>query len=187
MILIVGAHHDVVHVANEAGHHDQRHMHDDEGKEAEHRQEVNGARRLPAAKQLRVPVEAIDCSRRHGDTGQDRQRAEDKDDGEIGDLLQRVVAVKSIELRRKVERRIVYPCVPGLQQHKRRLGNEPPPLLGIEQHDDEEETREDEAVNVEKVPRAGDADGMPVARRGNDGRDVARIVLRGPEPIRRNL
>ena len=60
VILVVGAQHDVVHVANKAGHHDQRHMHDDERKEAEHREEVNGARRLPAAKELRIPGKAID-------------------------------------------------------------------------------------------------------------------------------
>ena len=30
VILIVGAHDDVVHIANEARHRDQRHMHDDE-------------------------------------------------------------------------------------------------------------------------------------------------------------
>ncbi len=142
---------------------------------------------MPAAKELRIPGEAIHSSGRHGDTGQDGQWAEDKDDGKVGDLLQRVVAVESVELRRQVECRIVYPGIPGLQQHERRLWNEPPPLLRIEEHDDEEDARDDEPVDVEKMPRAGDADGMPVAGRGNDGRDVASIVLRGPEPIRRDL
>jgi len=75
-------------------------------------------------------VKVIDCRRRHGDAGEDCRWAENKDDGEIRDLLQRVVAVKSIELSRQVECRIVYPGVPGLQQHQRRLGYEPPPLLG---------------------------------------------------------
>ena len=49
----------------------------------------------------------------------------------------------------------MYPCIPGLQQHQRRLGNEPPPLLGIKEHDDEEDARDDEAVDVEKVPATG--------------------------------
>jgi hypothetical protein len=39
-----------------------------------------------------------------------------------------------------------------LQQYQRRLGNEPPPLFRIEEHDDEEDTRNDEAVDVEKMP-----------------------------------
>ena len=129
MTLIVGAHHDVIQVANEAGHYYQRHVHDDEGKETEHGEKVNGARRLPAAEELRVPVKPIDGSRRHGDTGEDCRWAENKDDGEIRDLLQRVVAVKSIELSRQVECRIVYPGIPGLQQNQRRLGYEAPPLF----------------------------------------------------------
>src|SRR6185437_3400076 len=111
VVQIVGAHHDVIHVANKAGHHDQRHMYDDEGKETEHREEVNRARGLPAAKHLRIPVEVIDCRRRHGDTGEDCRWAKNKDDGEIGDLLQRVVSVKSVELSWQVECRIVYPGV----------------------------------------------------------------------------
>lgn len=38
--------------------------------------------------------------------GEDCQRAEDEDGGEIGDLLERVVTVVSVELRRQVECRI---------------------------------------------------------------------------------
>ncbi len=83
-----------------------------------------------------------------------------------------------------MERRIVHPCIPGLQRYQRGLRNQPPPLLRIEEHKDEEDARDDKPVNVEKVPRAGNADGMPVALGGNHGRDIARIVLRGPDPIR---
>src|SRR6185437_11403202 len=93
----------------------------------------------------------------------------------------------SVKLRRHVESRIVYPCIPGLQNHERRLGNEPPPLLRIKQHDYEEDAREDKPINVKKMPRAGNADGMPVARCGNDGRDVTSILLRRPHAIRRNV
>src|ERR1039458_9662367 len=127
---------------------------------------VNGASRLPAAKELRIPGEAIHCGGRHGDTGQDGQRAEDKDEGKIDDLLQRVVAVVSVELRRQVESRIVHPGVPGLQRHERGLWNDPPPLLSTKKHDDENNAREDEPINIEKMPRTGDADGVPVARCG---------------------
>jgi len=185
MILVVGAQHDVVHVAYKAGHRDQGDVHDDEGEEAEHSEEVNGARRLPAAKQLGVPVEAVDGGGRHGDAGEDSQRAGDKHDGEIGDLLQRVIAVESVEFRRQVAGGVVDPCVPCLQQHQSRLGHKPPPLLGVEEHGYQEDAGDNESVNVEEVPASGDANGMPVAGCGDDGGDVAGIVLRGPDPIRR--
>ena len=110
-----------------------------------------------------------------------------KNDGKIGDLLQRVVAIVAVKLRRQVERRIVDPCIPGLQQHERRLRNESPPLVRLEEHDDEQDARDYEPVNVEEMPQPGNADGMPVARRGNQRRKVAGIVLRGPEPVRRDL
>src|ERR1039457_711055 len=126
-------------------------MHDNERKKAEHREKVNGARRLPASKEFCIPWEAIHCGGRHGDTGENCQGAEYKDDSEIGDLLERVVAVKSIELRWLVECRIVYPCIPGLEQYQRRLGNEPPPLFRIEKHDGEKDARNDEAVDVKKM------------------------------------
>ena len=67
------------------------------------------------------------------------------------------------------------------------IANQPPPLLRIEEHNDEEDARDDKPVNVEKVPRAGNAYGMPVARGGNHGRDIAGIVLRGPDPIRGDI
>jgi hypothetical protein len=53
--LIVGAQHDVVHVARKSGHDDQRDVHHQEREETEHGEEVNGPRRLPAAKEARVP------------------------------------------------------------------------------------------------------------------------------------
>ena len=48
---------------------------------------------------------------------------------------------------------------------------------------DEDDARDDEPVNVDEVPRSRDADGMPVAGRRYERRDVARVILRGPEPI----
>ena len=138
-------------------------------------------------KSLRVPGKAIHHCRRHGDAGANGQGAEDKDDGEIGNLLQGVVAVKPVGLRRQMECRVVYPGVPCLQQHQRRSGHDPPPLLGIEEHDDEENARDDEAVNVDEVPNPRNADGVPVTRCANDRRNVAGIVLRGPDAVARNL
>ena len=117
VILVVGAHDDVIHVAHEAGHHDQRHVDDDETKKAEHRQEMNRSGGLPAAEEPRVPGKAIHDRRRHRDTGQDRERAEDKDHGEIRDLLQRVVAIESVRLGRQVKRGVMDPGVPCLAEH----------------------------------------------------------------------
>ena len=73
---------------------------------------------LPAAEEPRIAGEAIHHSGRHGNAGQDGQRAEDKDDRKIGDLLQRVVAIESVGLRRQVKSGVVDPGIPCLQQHE---------------------------------------------------------------------
>jgi len=65
-------------------------------KKLEHGEEVDRSGRLPATKDPRVPGKAIHHCGRHGDPRKNRQRAEDKDDGEIGNLLQCVVAIKPI-------------------------------------------------------------------------------------------
>ena len=75
-------------------------------------------------KMLRVPGKAIHHRRRHRNTGQDRQRAEDKHDSEIRDLLQRVVAIEAIRFRRQMKSRVVHPGVPCLQEHGRRSGHD---------------------------------------------------------------
>ena len=46
---VIGAEHDVVHVAREPGHDHQGDVHDQKREKAEHGEEVNGARRLPSA------------------------------------------------------------------------------------------------------------------------------------------
>ena len=42
-------------------------------------------------------------------------------------------------------------------------------------------------VNVEKVPLAGNADGMPVARSDDHGKDIASVILRHAGPVRRDV
>ena len=162
-------------------------MHDEECKEAEHGEEVNGSGRLPATKDPRVPRKAIHHGGRHGDPGKNRQRAEDKDDGEIGDLLQCVVAIKPVRFRGQVKRRVVHPRVPCLQEDERRSRHNTPPLLGIEEHDDEENAGDDEAVHVDEVPNPRNTNCVPVARRANQRRNITGIVFRGPDAVAWNL
>ena len=166
MPLIIGAHHDVVHIPRKPGHHDQRDVHHEKRQETEHGEEVDGPGRLPAAKDPRVPGKAVHHGGRHGDTGGDGQRAEDKEDREIGNLLQGVVAIEPVRLRRHVKCGVVYEGVPRLQEHERRSGHNPPPLLGIEEHDGEHNARDDEAVNVDEVPDPRNPNGVTVTRCG---------------------
>ena len=43
-LLVIGSHHDVVHVARETGHDDQRDVNDKKCQKAEHREEVDRTR-----------------------------------------------------------------------------------------------------------------------------------------------
>ena len=63
----------------------------------------------------------------------------------------------------------------------------PPPLLGIEEHDDEENAGEDESMHVDEVPDPRDADSVPVPGSANKRRDIARIVFCRPDAVARNL
>src|SRR5690242_1527730 len=86
-----------------------------------------------------------------------------------------------------MKRRVVDPGVPRLQKYEWRRWHNAPPLLGVEQHDDEDNSSNDEAVHIDEVPYPRNADGVPVARRAHERRDVTRIVLRGPESVAWNL
>ena len=162
-------------------------MHDQEREKAQHGEEVNGTRRLPAAEQLRVPGEVIHHRRRHGDAGKNRQGTEDEDDGEVSDLLQGVVAVKAVGLGRQMKRGVVDPGIPCLQDDRGRSGHQTPPLVGGEEHGDEVHAAEDEAMHVDEVPDARNTDGMPVAGRANERSEVAGVVLRRPQAVARNF
>src|ERR1043166_7858023 len=81
-----------------------------------------------------------------------RQRAEDKNDGEIGNLLQRVVTVKAVRLGRQMKRRVMHERVPGLQEDEWRSRHDALPLVRTEEHGNEDNARNDEAVHVDEVP-----------------------------------
>ncbi len=53
----------------------------------------------------------------------------------------------------------------------------------VEEHEDEDNSGDDEAVDIDEVPDASNADGVPVTRRGNERRDIAGIVFRRPEAV----
>ena len=59
----IGAHHDVIHIAGETRHDDKRDVHHQECEKAEHGEEVDRARRLSSAEDLRVPGEPIHYGR----------------------------------------------------------------------------------------------------------------------------
>ena len=82
---------------------------------------------------------------------------------------------------------VVHEGVPRLQEHERRSGHNPPPLLGIEQHDDEHNARDDEPVNVDEVPDPRNPNSVPVAGCADDRRKVTGIVFRRPDAVARNL
>ena len=79
------------------------------------------------------------------------------------------------------------PGIPCLQNHRGRGGDQALPLFRSAEHGDEVDAAKDEAMHVNEVPHARHADGVPVARRANERREIAGIVLGRPEPVGRNL
>src|SRR5664280_2411097 len=162
-------------------------MHHDEREEAEHREEVDGTGRLPAAKDPSIPGEMIHHSWRHRDASQNGQRAEYKNDREIGNLLQSIVSVESVRLRRQMKCRVMRPGVPCLQKHERRRGHQTSPLFGVKEHDDEENTCDDKSVDIDEVPDPRDTDRVPIAGCTGERRNIARIIFRSPDAVAGNL
>ena len=83
--------------------------------------------------------------------------------------------------------RVVDKGVPCLQEHGRRSGHDAPPLLGAEQHADKNNSGRDESVHVDEVPNARNADSVPVSGSPYNRRDIARIILRSPNAVVRDL
>lgn len=52
-----------------------------------------------------------------------------------------------------------------------------------EEADDEADADNDEAIDVDEMPGAGDADRVPIAGYGEDWGDVARIIFGGPDAV----
>jgi len=185
--LVVGTHDDMVHVASEPGQDDESDMDDEEGKKTEHGEEMDGACGLAAPEKAGIPGEAVDDGWRHGDAGEDCERAKDENNSEVGDLLESVVAIETIWLGRKAEGRVVDKNVPSLEKNEARSRDDASPLLGGEQHDDEKDASDDEAMDINEVPNASDANGVAIAGSADHGSDIAGVILGGPKAIARDL
>ena len=184
---VVRAQHDVVHVPGEPGEHHHRHMDDEEDDEGAHDEEVERPADLPVAGQLRIPLEAVGQGRRHRGPGQDRQGCQDEHHGEVGQLLERVVAVEAVRLRRQVEGGVVDEDGPGVGHDLPGGRHQSPPLPGAEQQDHEDQAVAHPEQHAEEVPVPGHADGVPVAGQADPGREVAGVVLGRPDAVRRHF
>src|SRR6185437_4687508 len=127
---IIRTHDNVIHVSDKTRHHDEGHVNDEEGDEAQHREKMNGARRLPPSEKLRVPWKMIHHRGRHREPAQKRGHPKHENGREVSDLLESIVAIESVGLRRQMKRGVVNPRAPGLQKNGRGGRNDPPPLLG---------------------------------------------------------
>ena len=86
-----------------------------------------------------------------------------------------------------MKRCVVHPGIPCLQEDEWRSGHNPPPLLGIKEHEDEKNAGENEPVNVDEVPDPRNADRVPVTGRANYRRNITGVVFRRPDAVARNL
>ena len=120
------------------GEHHHGHMRNEEDDEGAHDEEVERPADLPVAGQLRIPREPVREGRRHRGAGQDRQGGQDEHDREVRQLLERVVAVEAVGLRRQVEGGVVDEDGPGVGYDLPGRRHQPPPLAGAEQQGDED-------------------------------------------------
>ena len=86
-------------------------MHDHEEHEQPGGDEVDRARRLPAAEEVEQPGPGGVHARRHGEAGQDHDRDQDQQHREVGELLQHVVAPRGLPLG-EVQRGVVLDVAP---------------------------------------------------------------------------
>src|SRR5215469_1546421 len=101
-------------------------------------------------------------------------------------LLQRVVPVKTVRLGRQLKIRVVDESVPGLNEHRPRSRHQALPLFAREQSAHKEYAGQDEPIDVDEMPAPSEPNGVGVSRQRKYWRDVAVVVLRGPNAIFRN-
>ena len=154
---------------------------------AAHDEEVKRPADLPVAGQLRIPLEPVRQRRRHRGPGQDRQRRQNEHHPEVRQLLEGVVVVEAVRLRRQVERGVVDEDGPGVGDDLPGVGHQALPLVGREQQYHEDHAVPHPEQHAEEVPVAGHADGVPVAGQADPGGEVAGIILGRPEAVLRHL
>ena len=125
---VVRAHHDVVHVPDESANHHHQDVNDDETDKRTHHEKMERAADLPIPRQLRVPWKTRRQRRRHRRPRRDCQRRQDEHHHKIGQLLQRVVLVEAIRLRRHVQGGVVNKHRPGVWDDVPRVRHQAPPL-----------------------------------------------------------
>ena len=89
------------HAAAEAGERDHDDVDDEEEHECAGDEEMESSRGLPAAESDDGEWNRGIEGGGHGQAGPDDQRKEDKDDGQIGDALDHIVAVRAVWIRRR--------------------------------------------------------------------------------------
>ena len=157
---------------------------DDEGA---HDEEVERPADLPVAGQLRIPREPGREGRRHRGAGQHRQGGQDEHDPEVRQLLERVVVVEAVWLRRQVEGGVVDEDGPGVGHDLPGRRHQALPLPGAKQQDHEDQAVAHPEQHAEEVPVPGHADRVPVAGQADPGGEVAGVVLGRPDAVLRHL
>ena len=82
---------------------------------------------------------------------------------------------------------VMDPGIPRLHDHGGRGGDQALPLFRSAEHGDEVNAAKDEAMHVNEVPHACHADGVPVAGRANERREIAGIILGRPQAVARDF
>src|ERR1051326_128788 len=183
---IIRSENDVIHISRKSGQDHEGDVDDKECYEAQHKNKVNGPRCLPAAKQSWIPGKAVRQCRRHCDPGQNLKWSKNQNYSEIGELLKRIVSVKTVRFRRQMEGGIMDERIPGLYQYNSRGRHNPSPLLGYEEQRHKDQSCDNEPIDIDEVPRARHPNCMAITGQRKQGRDVTRIVLRGPHTVLRN-
>src|SRR5208282_1865913 len=80
------------------GHENHRDMNEHEAEKRECADEVDRPRGLPPAEEMEKPGEARVEPGRHGETGEDHERAEYRNNHDIGELLQNIVPFCALAL-----------------------------------------------------------------------------------------
>ena len=142
----------MVEVAHRAGGEYQGDVHDDERNEEEHHGQVHCAgdgQRIDARDSSTRPWPQV----RHAQPGDDCQRCRDEHDGEIGELLQRVV-VRPAAFNRPLQRRVLNRCRHRVGQHVPCGRNQAHPLAGDkEQHHEHDAVDDPQRVEREVQPQ----------------------------------
>ena len=141
----------------------------EEDKVTDQQKKMNGSGGLPAPEELRVPREPVHNGGRHRNPGEHRKRRHDKHHSKVGELLQRVVAVKPVRFRRQVEGCVVDEDLPCARNNIPRGRDEPLPLGRAKQNKIKINPFNRNTQTTQEMPRARHPDRVPVAGNAKSG------------------